>query len=250
MYFVGMFFNIGLPTLIGGDVIKAFILSRKNNKPFRIGLASIVQERGAGLISLLAYGSVAIMICPMSWKGFPLWAVYLLAWFAVAVLLWLIVKGKKIYGRFTKPQNPTFLRKIFQTIADLHQALDFSRLSPAALFRISIYSFIYSGIILWAFQLVTVAAGHRVDMIPFFALFPLATLATMLPVTPSGLGVRELFYVEALSLAGVPRDQGLVISLAISALLVVCNFGGLLFLPTVPKEMLRQAQHLSEHARR
>ena len=97
-----------------------------------------------------------------------------------------------------------------------------------------------------AFWLVTVAADHPVGIIPFVALVPLVTVATMLPVTTSGLGVRELFYVEALSLAGVPRHEGLVISLAISALLVVCNLAGMLFLPSIPKEMRKKAQSVSQ----
>jgi len=246
MYFVGMFFNIGLPTLVGGDIIKAFIVSRKNGKKFQLGLASVVQDRGAGLISLLAYGSAAIMLCPLSWKGFSLWIAYLLAWTAIAVLLWLVVKGPRIFQRFTETQNPNFIKRIFQSIAELHEAIDFSRLSSKAALGIALYSFIYSGIILWAYQLVTVAAGHPVGVIPFFALVPLINLAAMLPITPSGLGVREWLYVEALSLVGVAREQGLIISLAISALVVISNLAGLLFLPSIPKEMRKQAQKHSE----
>jgi uncharacterized protein (TIRG00374 family) len=245
MYFVGMFFNIGLPTLVGGDIIKAFIVSRKNDRPFQIGLASVVQDRGAGMIALLAYGSVAILLCPMSWRGFPLWIAYLLAWSVTAVMLWLVVKGPRIYSRFAESQKPNFIKRIFQSISELHQALDFSRLSAKAVFGIALYSFVYSGIILWAYQLVTVAAGHPVGMIPFFALVPLINLAAMLPITPSGLGVREWLYVEGLSLAGVSREQGLIISLAISALVVLCNLAGLLFLASIPKELRKEAQEHS-----
>lgn len=246
MYFVGMFFNIGLPTLVGGDIVKAFIVSRKNSRSLQIGLASILQDRAVGLISLLTYGSLAILLCPMSWRGIPLWTAYLVSWIAVGILLWLIAKGKHIYGSFIVSENPTIFQRMLRPISELHQALEFSRLARGAIVRITLYSFLYSGLIVGAFRQVTVAAGHPVDMIPFFALVPLVTLATMLPVTPSGLGVRELFYVEALSLTGVPRHEGLVISLAISALLVVCNLAGLLFLPGIPKEMRKQAQSASE----
>ena len=247
MYFAGMFFNLGLPSLVGGDIIKAYIVSRKSNRPLQIGLASVIQDRAAGLISLLAYGSVAILLHPMSWRGFPLWAAYVLSWIAIAVFIWLTAKLKHVYGRFPVSQNRTIPRRMLQAAAELHQALEFSRLSPGAAMRIALYSFLYSGLLMFAFWQVTIAAGHPVELVPFFALVPLVTLATMLPITPSGLGVRELFYVEALSLAGVPRDQGLVISLAISALLVICNLGGLVFLPGIPREMRRQAQSVSQN---
>lgn len=246
MYFVGMFFNIGLPSLVGGDIIKAYIISRKSNRTMQIGLASVIQDRVAGLISLVTYGSLAILLHPMSWHGFPLWAAYLLFWIAAGIFFWLIAKGKHVYSRFIVPQDRTIIQRMLKTIAELHQALEFSRLARGAIVRIILYSFINSGLILWAFRQVTVAGGHPVDLIPFFALVPLVTLATMLPVTPSGLGVRELFFVEALSLAGVPRHEGLVISLAISALLVVCNLAGVVFLPSIPKEIRKQAKSVSQ----
>jgi glycosyltransferase 2 family protein len=237
MYFVGMFFNIGLPSLIGGDFIKAYLLSRRSGKPLQIGLASVLQDRAAGLISFLAYGFLAILICPISWKGLPLWVVYLLTWAAIAVVLWMIATGEKLYDRFIVSHSRTFGQKILKTLSQFHQALGMSHLKPGALLRIAAYSFINSGIIFWVFRQVTVAAGHPVGYIQFTALFPLVTLVTMIPITLSGLGVRELAYVEALSLIGIPRDQGLVISLATSALLLLCNFCGIFFLPGVPKEL-------------
>jgi uncharacterized protein (TIRG00374 family) len=242
MYFVGMFFNIGLPSLVGGDIVKAYVVSRRNSQPLQIGLASVVQDRAAGLISLLAYGTLAILICPMSWHGFPLWAIYLFIWIAVGIFLCLVASGRHFYRERIHPLERPILQKILHSIASFHQALEFSRLSRGAAMRIALYSLLYSGLVLWAFRYVTVAAGHPVDVIPFSALVPLVTLATMLPVTPSGLGIRELFYVEALSIVGVPKEEGLVISLAISALLVVCNLAGLLFLPGIPKELRKQAR--------
>ncbi len=237
MYFAGMFFNIGLPSLVGGDVIKAFVISRKNSKPFEIGLASVLQDRAAGLIALLAYGTLAVLICPISWRGLPLWAVYLALWLAMAIILCLIAKSGILYKKFLIPESRTLFQKVLNKIAVFHQALVLSRLRIRAVLRIALYSFIYSALGLWVFHQITVAAGQRIGIIPFTTLLPLVTLATMLPITLSGLGVREWVYVEALALLGVPRDQGLVISLATSALLLVCNSFGILFLPYIPKGM-------------
>ena len=227
MYFTGMFFNIGLPSLVGGDIVKAYLVSHVNAKPFRIGLASVLQDRAAGLISLLFCGSLAILICPISWRGVRLWIVYLGIWMVIAAVLLLIVKGGKLYHRNHPSQGRTLVQKILNTIAEFHQALILSRLSPSGALRIILG--------LWVFHRVTVAAGHHIGIIPFSALFPLVTIATMLPITISGIGVREWVYVEALALLGIPRDQGLVISLATSALLLVCNLIGVIFLPCIPK---------------
>jgi uncharacterized protein (TIRG00374 family) len=237
VYFAGMFFNIGLPSLVGGDAIKAYIISRKNNKPLKIGLASVLQDRGVGLLSLLLYGTAAILIHPIRWRGFPLWGVYILSWIGVAIVLLLVFKGDGLYSRFINLRSQTFLQKALQTTADFHRALAQSNLRPQAALRITLYSFIYSGLVLWVFQQVTVAVGHPVGIIPFSALFPLIALGTMLPITLGGIGIREWLYVEALSLVGIPRAQGLVISLATSALYILINLGGIVFLPAVPSEL-------------
>jgi uncharacterized protein (TIRG00374 family) len=248
MYFAGMFFNIGLPSLIGGDAVKAFILSRRSGKPVHVGLASVLQDRAAGLITLLLYGSIAIVLFPLSWRGFPLWIAYLLSWLAVALALGLVLKGERLYLRFLIPGSRTLLQRALHMIAEFHQALGSCDIQKGALFRVALYSFINSGLVLWIFQQVTAAAGYKVAIIPFSALYPLVTIATMLPITLSGLGVREWFYVEALSLVGIPRNAGLCISLATSALLLLCNLAGMVVLPCIPSELRRQAYDLKENA--
>jgi glycosyltransferase 2 family protein len=248
MYFVGMFFNIGLPSLVGGDVVKAYILSRKNGKPLHLGLATVLQDRAAGLISLFVYGTLAILLHPISWAGFPLWIVYSCFWVALAGFVWLVVRGEKIYSRLLVPESRTLLQKLLSIIAEFHQALGISQIRKKDILRIVLYSFINSGLILWAFQQVTHSAGHGVGIIPFSALFPIVTVATMLPITLGGLGVREWFYVEALSMVGIPRGSGLVISLATSALLILCNLAGLLFLPGIPVELRPKACDLSKES--
>jgi len=45
---------------------------------------------------------------------------------------------------------------------------------------------------------------------------------------------------EAFSLIGIPRAEGLVISLATSALYLAINSAGVLFLPAIPMEMRSQ----------
>jgi glycosyltransferase 2 family protein len=237
LYFVGMFFNAGLPSLIGGDFVKAYMLSRRSGKPLQIGLASVLQDRTAGLLSLLLYGFLAVLIQPISWRGFPLWVAYLLSWAAIAAALWTVAAGEKLYGRFIDARRQTLGQNILKTLSEFHQALGINHLKTDEFLRIAIYSFINSGLALWALQLVTVAAGHPVGIISFYALFPLIILITLLPITLNGLGLRELIYVEALSLVGIPRDQGLIISLATSAIFLLCNFSGIFFLSGISKEL-------------
>lgn len=238
-YFAGMFFNIGLPSLVGGDAVKAWIVSRKAGKPLLQGLASVLQDRAAGLVTLLLYGSIAIGLRPFAWKGLPLGTLYLGAWAGVAAVLALVLKGGAIRRKLEERVRSPRARKALGYLGDFHRALALEEIGKGAVWRVAAYSFLNSALVLGIFHQVVLASGHRVDMVSFAALFPLVTLATMLPVTLNGMGVREWVYVEALFLAGVPRDSGLVISLATSALMLVCNLGGAAFLWKVPGGLLR-----------
>jgi len=240
MYFAGMFCNIGLPSLIGGDAVKAYIVSRKTGQPVHLGLASVLQDRAAGLVTLLLYGSIAVALHPFSWKGLPLWTAYLACWIGVAAACALVFRGGRLYARHLVDGGTTLWQRALHTLAEFHQALGNSRLGAGPILRIAGISFLNSALVLWIFQQVTAAAGNAVPIVPFSALYPLVTLATMLPVTLGGIGLREWIYVEALSLAGVPRSQGLCISLATSALLLLCNLAGAFFLPWIPSELRRR----------
>jgi glycosyltransferase 2 family protein len=243
MYFVGMFCNIGLPSLIGGDGVKAYMISRRSGKSLHLGLASVLQDRAAGLITLLLYGSAAIAIHPINWRGFPLWLAYFLCWIAIAAVILLALKGDILYRKYLKTETSTYRFKILTVIAEFHQAFRIRKMPPGSVFRIILYSFINSALVLWIFQQVTFAAGQRVGIVQFSALYPLVTLATMMPITLSGIGVREWVYVEALTLAGIPRELGLAISLATSALSLICNLGGVVFLPGIPKDLLLKSKN-------
>jgi hypothetical protein len=237
MYLVGMFFNIGLPSLIGGDVVKAYILSRRSARPLQSGLASVLQDRAAGLVSLIAYGTVAVLASPVTWRGIPLSLIYLVVWLGLILALWLVWKGEGFTRRFTARESVSLLQKIVRVVADFHQALVTMKMGWGEVLQIACLSFLNSALVLWIYQQVAVAAGNEVNLIAFSALFPLINLLTMIPVSFSGIGIREWAYVEAMALLGVPADRALIVALSTSALVIVVNLGGIVFLPTVPSEL-------------
>jgi hypothetical protein len=239
MYLVGMLFNIGLPSLIGGDVVKAYILSRKSGRPLQSGLASVLQDRVAGLLSLIIYGGAAVLVHPITWRGIPLSAVYLATWIGVTLALWLMWKGEAVYRRFLAEEARSAWQKLVRVAADFHQALVTMRLGSGAILQIAGLSFLNSALVLWIYEQIAAATGNAVSLISFSALFPLVTLLTMLPISFSGIGIREWAYVEALALLGVPPERALIVALSTSALVIVVNLGGVFLLPTVPSEMRR-----------
>ena len=242
LYFVGMLFNIGLPSLVGGDVVKALMLSRKTAAPVRLSIASVLQDRAVGLIALLVYGSFAALAAPLRWRGVPLVLFYGAAWLGIAAVLAVVWQGQRWY----RPSSTegSRLSRLLAEAAEFHRALVTMRLPGAgAAAQVIGFSLLNSALVLWVFQQVSTAAGHTIELAPFSALFPLITLVSMLPISLGGVGIREWAYVEALGAVGVAPEAALTISLASSALIIVLDLAGLFFLPALPAELRAKSTH-------
>ena len=60
LYFEGMFFNLMLPTLIGGDVVRGYQVFRLTRR-HEASLASILVERLSGYVALVLIACVALI---------------------------------------------------------------------------------------------------------------------------------------------------------------------------------------------
>jgi uncharacterized membrane protein YbhN (UPF0104 family) len=77
------------------------------------------------------------------------------------------------------------------------------------------------------------ALGLNVPTVFYFILIPLVAVATMIPVSLNGLGVREGAFVFFLAQAGVPEDQALSLALLWLGVIIVSSLiGGLVWLAT------------------
>ncbi len=240
--FAAMFFNLGLPSLVGGDMIKAYSASRKAGISFRHGLASVLQDRAAGLCTLLFYGSAAAIAFPLSWKGVPLIAVYAASWLAGLVIVLLVWKGDRIYRRWARRDSHSAVQRLLGRFADFHESLSAMRLGTGALLQVGGLSLVNSALVIWIVNSMCRAAGYPVDLVAISALVPLIDVLSTLPLSFNGVGIREWGYVHGLPLMGVPADAALAISLSLSALLILRNLSGGLFVGAVPVS-LRAVPH-------
>jgi uncharacterized protein (TIRG00374 family) len=231
--FAGMFLSVGLPSLVGGDVIKAYAVTRRSAHSFQFGLASVLQDRAAGLAVLLLYGSVAALVWPLQWQGFPLAAAYGLLWLAAGILVLLVWKGDRLYARWAAGGRETAPARVLRKFAEFHKAFAGMRLTRDSVIQVVILSLINSAIVICIVLLMCRAAARPVPLAAMCVLVPLIDTLSMLPVSFSGLGLREWGYVQGLPLLGVPPDAALAIALSLSALLIVRNLAGVLFLPGI-----------------
>ncbi len=215
-YYVGMFFNLFLPTGVGGDVYRCYYVAR-SAADWRRAIVSVLADRGVGFgtmcliagVATLAFGRVHLP----SWMGWALGG-------GVLGVLVLVGVGLAARGPFASVRTAVpLVTEFFRRPGLLAVVAGLSLLLQLLVVVVNIFN--------------GVALGLDVPVVFYFILIPLVAVATMIPVSLNGLGVREGAFVFFLSQVGVPQDQALSLALLWLGILIVSSLiGGLVWMAT------------------
>jgi uncharacterized membrane protein YbhN (UPF0104 family) len=216
-YYVGMFFNLFLPTGVGGDVYRCYYVAR-SAADWRRAIISVLADRGVGFGTMCAMAAIATVA--FGRVHLPSWMAWALAAGVAAVLVLIVVGWLVGRGRFAS----------LWTSAPL--VLEFFR-RPGTLAFVAGLSFLLQGLVVVVTIFNAMALGLDVPLVFYFILIPLIAVATMIPVSLNGLGVREGAFVFFMAQVGVPEAQALSLALLWLMVLVASSaIGGLVWLAT------------------
>jgi uncharacterized membrane protein YbhN (UPF0104 family) len=228
-YFVGMFFNLVLPTSVGGDVVRVWYLANRDGTGPRQGrrmaaLVCVMAERVNGVLVLAALACVAAPVSPTPlppWLAGSVAAVGAAAVCGVAalpVLSWLFEKYPRIGGH----ARLSHLRRL------LAGSLAY-REHPALVCNVTALSIVVqvgNVVVVW---LVGEALGLPISPWYYGVLVPLVTLLTLLPVSVNGMGLREAGTVLLLAPLGVGEADAVTLSFLTFAVYTAASVGGVFF---------------------
>ncbi|MDO8427253.1 MAG: lysylphosphatidylglycerol synthase transmembrane domain-containing protein, partial [Deltaproteobacteria bacterium] len=211
IYFVGMFFNNFLPTMVGGDLVKGYYLYKQTKKG-DVALASIFMDRYSGFAALMVITAIALIpgYALIKGTGLPAFFVLLIGGFlAISLVIWVgflhrwameIMAKIHFYG-------------INKKIDTFYKALMSYKAHYGILVKIFICSlFVQVGVIV-GYYVLGRGIGVTVPIAYYFLFIPLVNAVAMLPVSLSGLGLREGAFVFLFTRVGANQEQALTISL-------------------------------------
>jgi uncharacterized protein (TIRG00374 family) len=211
--FKSFFLSLTLPSSLGYDVIRLMILKEKFNVSISKRAASIFSDRLLALL-ILSISSVFSSIIFLSEKGSNIF--FALSFFLLSLLVLSIVLLRtrffiyltertlvnwKLLKRFSL-ELITFLTFIKQE--NFNKLINFKTIILIVLFQFS--SILCSVLIFYALDI-------NIAMIFHFCLLPLIWVITMIPITFSGLGLREGVFIYFYNLVGVASEKALIASL-------------------------------------
>lgn len=225
LYFVGTFFNAFLPSGIGGDGYKAVRIGKARGGMAQ-AFASVFLDRFAGFVALAGLGLLGAVISLASHQKHLKVALIsaVLSGGMVLGALVLLVWGERLLGRGRVIKEHGIGGKLREAVRAIHEA----GRHPQAAARGYVFGVLFQLFVL-AYHLCVARALHitQLSIVQMTGVVVVASLATIIPLSPGGLGFRETAYVWALGTFGVPRHpQALAFALLILVVLLLTSAAG------------------------
>ena len=209
-YLAGQFVSNVLPTTIGGDVVRVSRLSRETGESPGT-FASVVLERLTGWLVLPVITIVGFAVNPgLRELGNATSVALALALGTLLLLVGVLAAAGSTHigGRFAARGG---WRRF---VGAVHLGIDRLRTHPGAAANVLIAGFAYQ----LALVLAAVAAAQALGLRPagltaLLAFFPAVLIAQVLPISMSGLGVREGAFVLFLGPLGVASEEAIALGL-------------------------------------
>jgi glycosyltransferase 2 family protein len=192
LYFLGMFYNIFLPTGYGGDLVKTMYLAPlRPRRSLSLAAFSVFLDRLTGFLALMLIAGVSACWLGASLSGYSiLFAILLLllTLAGVGTIFWLS-RSRRM------PRKVRFAALVLRANSRLWLPVGITSLA-IQLLNVAIYMFLLQ------------ALGVSLSWAAVAFIYAIVTVATLLPLSIGGLGIRESGWAGLLIVFGASPQAG------------------------------------------
>jgi glycosyltransferase 2 family protein len=227
-YFVGMFTNLFVPGLIGGDAARAVYLGKRRNCIGK-AVASVIADRGVGLLALCWFAAATVLVLK---GGFlP----------ASVVRPTLAVGFAALLGFLFAPLLARLIPRMPQRLGATAELVGPYLRHPASLLPAIMLSLVLQGGQAVCQYILAIGLGLEFPLAAFMLCVPIANVLAALPVTLNGLGVREAAYLVLFGFAGMSKVDAIALGLLWFASTMVGGLTGAIAFVMTDMPRLREA---------
>lgn len=228
LHFLGLFYNNCLPGAVGGDVLRAWYVTKHTEKKIE-AVFSVFVDRAIGLFCTIAMAFLAYWLIPAEGSGAELkiGADFHIASLALKLLL-VIIAFILLAAAFiaimyyNRRLRPIFLKYAFTLslkwmfwAGRIIKAVKIYCTKPFALLFAVLLSFICQAMPIYGLYLIGRNLGIEAHIKYYFVFFPLSWIIGVIPISVGGAGVVELGLKGLFGkVAQVTASQGLILALA------------------------------------
>jgi hypothetical protein len=212
LYLLGAFFNIFMPGMVGGDAVKIYYLYKETGKGAD-ALSSVFMDRYVGLSALILLGFLA----------FPFGLGYMndarLKWLLPGIVLAFAVGSALFFG--------LRLGRRFAVLDKLYGNLLAYKDRRGVLLKALAISLVSHMLSFTAVYAIAQGLGQDIPFLTLFIFIPIIATLAAVPLSISGLGIREYATVTLFGTIGISEASATAISFAWFLSVVVGGMTGL-----------------------
>lgn len=228
--FIGLFANLFLPSSMGGDLFKGYYASREIPHIKPTVIMSIIMERLLGFVAMFLISTTLILTRFEALTSEPATriAVFLYFCFFGLIISVVVLGAWKNVGKIIP-----FWKKlpIQEQLREAGNAYRFFLRHPSCFWGGLGLSCAAHFSLMATFYFVSIALNMHLDFWDLAAVLPLIMVVSMIPITPNGVGLRELAFSHFLLFAHMNEEASIALSLG--GTMIIYGFalvGGLIFL--------------------
>ncbi len=196
LYYIGMFYNLFLPSGIGGDGYKIYILKKLHNIRVSRLITATLLDRLSGLIPLIFFAGVLFIYSPF-WHRY-LWLDYIVIIVTTTIFPIFYILNRVFFRGYIDIFFKTTILGTFVQILQL----------------ISAIYILYS-------------MGISNSIVIFLTLFLISSVVAVLPISIGGVGLRELTFLYGLNLVNLDANSGVAFSMIFFIITAISSLIGL-----------------------
>lgn len=223
-YYLGLFCNNFLPTGMGGDIVRIIHLHKAGFNS-HILISSTLLDRVIGLVSIVSMGLLALLVMPrleLSHQfviaiiafsvAIPLAILFMFSQYSLKLVNFFVQHIR--FGRFSE-----FITKVVTTFQEY-------RNSRQKLLTTLLLSFLAQYLIVMCYMFIGYSLIIDLELVMYLTIVPIVFLATSLPISVGGLGIREGVVISLFTLFNVDTQSAIALSLIYFAVIVFLTLPG------------------------
>ncbi|MBM3978351.1 MAG: flippase-like domain-containing protein, partial [Planctomycetes bacterium] len=228
---IGLFFNLVIPGLTGGDVVKMGAIALENpGRRLEAALSALV-DRVIGLLVLVVLASVVILASGEDFAELRRPVLLLLAALVAGTIVYFAAPLRRALGWERLLAHP----RLGPKLRLLDGALLIYARHPLEMLGCALLSLANHCGVICGVALLGRAYGVRVEEVSlaqYFVIVPVASMVTALPIAPAGWGLGEAVYQYLFELVGANGALGVAVSVTFRLTQMAIGCAGGLFLLT------------------
>lgn len=228
LYLIGRFFNNFLPSMMGGDVTRSYLLGRRISSQ-AASAASVTMERATGLIALTLLAVVFAALNPQAFRN-PIVIVTIcgaVLFCGGAALLFASARVGAWMERKLAERGSKLSAKLLRLVEEIGRY----RGKHRVLWRALAYSCVFQFMAGLNVYFGSLSIGFHPSLLDVLVVTPAILILAMIPVSPNNVGWWEWCFSVLLIDAGATAAEGLAVALTLRAVSwITALVGGVLFL--------------------